>query len=70
MKCPHCESMGPAKVIESRATDRGVRRRRLICFACKEKFTNYTGIDRKSCSIPDGNHRVGKAIALLKAGMS
>ena len=69
MNCPHCLSMGPVRVIESRPGKHGIRKRRMVCFACSGRFTHYTGTDRKNCSVPDGNHRTGKALAMLEAGM-
>ena len=38
MQCPYCDS--DSNVVDSRAVDRGVRRRR-VCSSCKRRFTTY-----------------------------
>ena len=43
MKCPNCGSLD-SKVIDSRPTDKSIRRRR-ECLSCKKRFTTYEFID-------------------------
>jgi transcriptional repressor NrdR len=44
MKCPHCEH-DSTRVIDSRSTEAGIRRRRR-CERCDERFTTYEQIQR------------------------
>ncbi|MBM3139652.1 MAG: transcriptional repressor NrdR [Chloroflexi bacterium] len=44
MKCPFC-SRSATKVLDSRATDGGIRRRR-HCTECEERFTTYEQVQR------------------------
>ena len=44
MKCPYCGHMA-SKVIDSRTSDDGVRRRR-ECQACSERYTTYEQFQR------------------------
>lgn len=44
MKCPFCAN-DATKVIDSRTTDGGIRRRRK-CEACEERFTTYEQVQR------------------------
>jgi transcriptional repressor NrdR len=44
MKCPFC-GRSATKVLDSRATDGGIRRRR-ICTQCEERFTTYEQVQR------------------------
>lgn len=44
MKCPFCGRTA-TKVLDSRATDGGIRRRR-FCIECEERFTTYEQVQR------------------------
>ncbi len=44
MKCPFC-GRSATKVLDSRATDGGIRRRRM-CTQCEERFTTYEQVQR------------------------
>jgi len=44
MKCPFC-GRSATKVLDSRATDGGIRRRR-FCTECEERFTTYEQVQR------------------------
>ena len=49
MICPHC-SRGESKVIDSRDSGDGVRRRR-ECLACARRFTTYERVHRRAMTI-------------------
>ena len=49
MKCPHCEYQD-SRVIESRSTSAGIRRRRQ-CLQCGFRFTTYERIQTNSLAI-------------------
>ena len=49
MRCPYC-GHDDSKVIDSRSTDEGIRRRR-ECLECKERFTTYERVDTSSITI-------------------
>mgnify|MGYP002395269163 CR=1 FL=1 len=49
MRCPYC-GHDDSRVVDSRSTDEGIRRRR-ECAECKERFTTYERIDTSSITI-------------------
>ena len=51
MKCPVCEYCS-SKVVDSRETENGDRRRRHECLLCSERFTTYEAIVREPKPIP------------------
>ena len=56
MKCPYCNSED-SKVVDSRDTTDGVRRRR-ECISCQERFTTYERLQPVSLYVikKDGRH--------------
>ena len=72
MKCPNC-GYSDQKVIDSRPTDKSIRRRR-ECLSCKKRFTTYEFIDEIPLMVvkKDGSEQVfdrNKIMAgLVKSG--
>ena len=58
MKCPNC-GFNDSKVIDSRPTDKSIRRRR-ECLSCKKRFTTYEFIDEIPLMVvkKDGSEQV------------
>ena len=58
MKCPNC-GYSDQKVIDSRPTDKSIRRRR-ECLSCKKRFTTYEFIDEIPLMVvkKDGSEQV------------
>ena len=58
MKCPNC-GFNDSKVIDSRPTDKSIRRRR-ECLTCKKRFTTYEFIDEIPLMVvkKDGSEQV------------
>lgn len=56
MKCPYCESES-LNVVDSRASNDGVRRRRM-CNECKRRFTTYERIGSPQLKVLKRNDKV------------
>ena len=69
MRCPYC-GYDDSKVVDSRSTDEGIRRRR-ECLECSERYTTYERVDTSSITIvkkdkrrePFDRHKLLKGIS-------
>ncbi len=67
MKCPYCES--ESKVVDSRESEKSVRRRR-ECLKCKKRFTTYERLEETELTIvKKDNRREPFSSEKLKAGI-
>jgi transcriptional regulator NrdR family protein len=65
MSCPHCRSPEHHRVLETRASPHGVRRRHR-CRTCKLTFVTYNG----TVALPAGRGPTAVAAAIVKAIMA